>query len=374
MLASESPLPPHSGYRLRILHLARQLSRSAEVELAILGPAHPAGGEPFAVRSLTHQRSRAVAGSRAWRTPYAVEKHRSSTMRRLAAGPRWSTVHVESLALMPAARDARVPVVLDAHNVESDLLASTATQLPFGAPRARLSWEASKTLRFEQTAVAGAAATCATSQYDAAVFEGWGAREVVVVPNGVDTAAVAFHSRQPGAQLTYIGHLGYQPNAAAVSELVHEILPRVRRSVPSVTIRLIGREGPELDPRATAGVEVVGEVPDVEPELRRARAVVLPLRSGSGTRLKVLEALAAGVPIVATPFAVRGIDVRDGTDVLLGSTSRELAEQVVRVCTDDALAHRLGVNGRALAERRYEWSIVAEPLRALHERLAGRPA
>lgn len=370
ILASESPLPPHSGVRLRILHVARQIAQTADVDLAVLGPTEAADEEPFELIAFCDELSRTVAAARAWRTPYAVERRRSASMKALASEPLWSVVQVESPSLLPAVAHAQVPVVLDAFDVESDLLGSVAAQLPRSAARTRMLWEAAKTRRFEKAAIARANAVCATSQHDAEIFERWGAREVVMVRNGVDTAAMPFHPRHPGADLLYIGHLGYEPNVAAATELVSEVLPRVQSDVPDATVRLVGRDGVNLISLTAPQVSIVGEISDLEPELRRARAVVLPLRAGSGTRLKVLEALAAGVPVVATPFAVQGIDVRDGVDVLLGTSSQELAAQAARVCSDDALAARLAANGRALVERTYDWSIVGAPLRALHERLA----
>ncbi len=374
VLAGESPLPPTSGLRLRVLHLARELARSSRVELAVLGPAEPAFDEPFELRSIPHRdRSRALTALQAWRAPYVVAKQRSSPMAALAAAPGWDTVQVEFPSLLPAARDVRVPVVLDAHNVESDLLGSVADQTPGGPSRLRLRWEEKKMRRFERHVATDVAAVCTTSDADAEVFERWGAREVVVVPNGVDTVAIPQRAVPVGGRrLLYVGHLGYEPNAAAARELAREILPLVRVELPDANVRLVGRHGARLSALAGPHVELAGEVTPVLPELRAARAVVIPLRAASGTRLKVLEAMAAGVPIIATPLAVAGIAVRDEEHVLLGTTPGELAAQVLRVCRDDALAQRLADEARALAERTYDWSIVGEPLRALHERLAAR--
>jgi glycosyltransferase involved in cell wall biosynthesis len=113
-------------------------------------------------------------------------------------------------------------------------------------------------------------------------------------------------------------------------------------------------------------------VDNVLPHLRAARVTVLPIRAGGGTRLKALEALAAGVPLVATPFAVGGLGLRDEEHVLLGERPADLAAQTLRVLDDDALADRLSRAGRALVERRFDWPQVARPLVELHHELADR--
>jgi glycosyltransferase involved in cell wall biosynthesis len=113
-------------------------------------------------------------------------------------------------------------------------------------------------------------------------------------------------------------------------------------------------------------------VDDVMPHLHAARVTVLALRAGGGTRIKALEALAAGVPIVATPFAVTGLGLQDGEHVLLGRSASDLAQQTIRVLGDDALADHLSRAGRRFVEERFDWSRVSQPLLVLHDELAER--
>lgn len=374
VLAGETPLPATSGMRLRMLHLARQLGSAAEVEVAALGAVEPAPSEPFRLIGVPHRvgRARALAGSLT--APYMAAKASSGPLGELASQGDWSTVQAEFPWMVPAGLRSGATVILDAHNVESDLLTSMAEVETRPAHRARWRWEAAKMRRYEAEMAQRAAAVCATSDADAAAFEGLGARRVVVVPNGVDTTSVPHAQPANGNALVYVGHFGYQPNQVAARELAEEILPRVRAEVPDASLTLVGRDpGPAVRRLTGPGVEVTGSVPEVLPHLRAARVLVVPLRSGSGTRLKVLEAMAAGVPVVSTPLGVAGIELRDGEHVLLAESAAGLAEQAVRVIRDDALAARLSAAGRELVEGRYDWSAVARPLIALHEELAGRP-
>ena len=370
LLAGETPLPPNSGSRQRTVHLARALAAALPVELAVLGPAGDCAGEPYPVTGVHHRRSRLAGLARSARRPYGAAMAASGALTALARARRPVVAQAQALWVMPAATAAGGAVVLDAHNVESDLLRRLAADERRPLHRLRWRWEAGKTAAWERRAAVRADAVCATSPDDAAAFERWGAREVVLVPNGTDTAAVPHGPPPGGATLAYVGHYGYQPNAAAALELAAEVLPRVRADVPEADAAIVGRDPtPALRGAAGPHVRVTGTVPDVLPHLRTARALVVPLRSGGGTRLKVLEALAAGVPVISTPLGVEGLDLRDGEHVLVGRSSADLAALAVRVIRDDALAARLSAAGRARVEAAYDWAVVARPLVDLHLRL-----
>jgi len=366
MLAPETPLPATSGVRLRVLHVARALAAAADLELAVLGGV-PDHDEPFPILGTrpAPSRLRALASLR---QPYMAARHVSGDLAAIAARAAPDTVQAEFPYLVAPAARAGAPIVLDAHNVESELAASFARAEPQRLRRARWRWESGKLARFERDAVQAASTVCATSDHDAAAFEAMGAAEVVIVPNGVDTRAIPFAPAGSGAVVVYVANFRYLPNMAAARELVEEILPRLRSAVPDAVVRLVGRDAPTA---SAPGVEVAGEVEDVLPHLHAARVTVIPLRAGSGTRLKALEAMAAGVPVVSTRLGVAGLDVRDGEHVLLAESSTELADAAAAVLGDDALAGRLAGAGRQLVESRYDWSIVTKPLLDVHRRLAG---
>jgi polysaccharide biosynthesis protein PslH len=372
VLSGESPLPADSGARLRVLHLTRALARAASVELAVLGDPGDGRDEPFRLVGAGRARGRLASLATGIRRPYDVAKNSSRRMRRLGRRREWDTVQVTLPSLLPAALEAGRPVVLDAHNVEADILRTFAEHEPSAVRRARWRWEAAKMERWEQSAARRVRAVVATSDVDAEAFERYGARDVLVVPNGVDVAGVPFEPPAPGTTLLYIGHYGYRPNVYAARELAEEVLPRLRERIEDATLVIVGRDaGPEILALGRGeGVEVVGAVPDVRPYLRRARLTVIPVRAGSGTRLKALEAMAAGVPVVSTVFGLTGIEVRDGEEVLIAETPDMLAEAAAMIIGDDGLATRLATRARALVERKYDWQELAAPLVELHLRLA----
>ncbi len=356
----ECPVPAHGGYRLRVLHLARLLAQTGAVTVAALGDVPDHHDEPFALVGIPHDFSRKRALARSLRRPYLAALLDSPGLVELATSGSWDLVVASSPFFVGPVGRAGVPVVLDAHNVETDIMATLARTDRRRLHRLRWRWEAAKMRPVERSAVTAAAATLATSDEDAEVFRAWGAPRVEVVPNGVDTTEVDYKPPGAGQGLLYVGQYGYRPNEAAAVELVTQVLPLVQAEVPSVTVELVGRDPtPAVEALDTGGVAVLGAVEEVLPCLHHARALVVPLRAGSGTRLKILEAMAAGTPVVSTPLGAAGIDADDGEHLLLGESPADLAAQAARVLSDDALAQRLSKAARALVEERYDWGVFA---------------
>ncbi len=197
-----------------------------------------------------------------------------------------------------------------------------------------------------------------------------------VIPQGVDLPSAPIPlGQRSGAGLVFVANFTYGPNLDAASRLVVEILPQVRERVPGATLALVGADPPPALRRLHGdGIEVTGTVPDVLPWLGRARVFVSPLASGAGMKNKILEAMAAGTPVVATPVSCDGIDLSDGEQALLATTSRELAGAAVRVLTEERLAGGLARSARLLVAERYRWPIVIERYEALYAELLAASA
>ncbi len=165
------------------------------------------------------------------------------------------------------------------------------------------------------------------------------------------------------------------PNVVAAELLAREILPLVRARRPEANLALVGRD-PSPRVQALAAEEAVivtGEVPDVGPWLAGSRVFACPMTTGTGIKNKLLEAMATGLPCVATPLALGGLQVTPGVDLLAAETPAELADAIVRVLDDDALARRLGERARAYVTANHGWRAVAdEYVRVYTEVVAGR--
>ena len=218
------------------------------------------------------------------------------------------------------------------------------------------------------------ARTIVLSEVDRAVLlAGNPGLRVQVIPNGVDLGAFQAHAVERADNvLLFVGNFAYGPNADAALHLAAEIFPRVQELVPEAKLWLVGNAPPPaLRALASDAISVTGRVPDVQPYLASATAFISPLRVGVGIKNKVLEALAMGCPLVATPLSVDGIAVTEGLDAIVAA-DEDLAGATVRVLQDGALRRRLSRNGRALIEARYSWSHVAESYESLYAEIQPR--
>lgn len=193
---------------------------------------------------------------------------------------------------------------------------------------------------------------------------------VVVIPNGIDLEQFQQHEQQRDPHtLLFVGNYEYPPNREAALVLVDQILPAVRRVFPDVRLQLVGNAPPpELLALRSDHVEVTGRVPDVRPYLQQATIFVCPLLTGAGIKNKVLEALAMGIPIVASPLSVDGIHVRDGVQVRVAEPA-SIAAAVVELLRDPALRQQMSMAGRAVIEADYSWQHVARQYAQLYEQV-----
>ncbi len=214
--------------------------------------------------------------------------------------------------------------------------------------------------------------TC-TSEVDAAVFERHCAEDTVkVIPNGVDiTHFSPDHASEDAAHLIYIGSMDWYPNEDAVSFFAEEILPQIQTDVPDVKFTIVGGNPSEQVQRLAdmEGVVVTGRVPEIKPYFAEATVFVVPLRIGSGTRLKILEALAMGKAVVSTTVGAEGLALRDGEEILIADEPDTFANAVTRLLTDRELRQKIGTNGRVRVEQDYDWRSIAERLHKVYESL-----
>jgi glycosyltransferase involved in cell wall biosynthesis len=197
---------------------------------------------------------------------------------------------------------------------------------------------------------------------------------VSVLPNGVDVASYAGDWGHPEPDnLIFPGALTYHANYDAMCFFLDEIFPSIRRANPRVTLQITGKtDGVDLSSlNLGEGVVLTGYLDDVRPAVARSWACVVPLRVGGGTRLKILEAMALGTPVVATSKGAEGLDVTPGHDILIADDQDQFANAVLQLLGDPVLRQKLALNGRKLVEALYDWQSIGERLNEVLETVKG---
>jgi glycosyltransferase involved in cell wall biosynthesis len=379
-VTSELPWPLDRGGHLRTFHLLRALATANRVRL-IAPSCDPDEGAARALRDagielLSVRVARRRQAAEALRVVHATVAAEPYVLYRRH---RWSAVcaalrsavaqdppdvcyldHLDSFVYAGAC--GSTPLAIDLHNVYSELAARTALEQRQPLLRWFLTREAAALARMEQRAVTAVRVTMAVSERDQRYYSDLGARAVYLAPNGVDCAAYASlpEARRTGDPLIlFIGAMSWAPNVSAARFLAAEVLPRVRFEIPGARLRIVGRDaGPEVHALARIeGVEVTGTVPDVIPHLAAAHVLAVPLDAGGGTRLKILEAFAAGLPVVSTPIGAEGLDVIHGRDLWLATRAR-FSEGVVQMLRNRQRAATLAAHARQLVIDRYDWSAI----------------
>ena len=263
--------------------------------------------------------------------------------------------------------EGTVLTLIDTHNVESEVERQFLRQSRKPVDVARSAVRLLSIRDGERRYLRHADAVIATSERDASAYRQWvGIDRVEILPNAVDAARYAGLQRDPVAgSVLFVGSLDYFPNRNGLRWFLKEVWSRVMAEVPHAHLHIVGdlpKSGsfPKVD-----GVTFTGGADVLDQYLERAELSICPLLEGGGTRLKVIEALAAGIPVVATSKGVEGLAVSDGDDVLVANDPAAFARAVVAVLSDPSLATSLAQHGQQTVARRYTWDTVDRVVRDL---------
>ena len=385
-------LPVDTGGKIRSFNLLRELNARDEVTLLSY---YGGGRDPDYERALAdlfpgavpiHTGTPVAAGAATAldyaaklysRAPYSVTRFTSRAVRRLVtewdAGRRFDVFICDFLsASMNFPERLHTPAILFQHNVESILWDRQAAAESHPLKRLVYRLEAEKMKRYERAAVQRFDHVLAVSEADkAAMAEMTDGSSISVVPTGVDTRAFKpqLRSDTPEPIVLFLGSMDWEPNIDGVQYFIDAVWPRVCAAIPAARFQIVGRSPtPAIRRLARNNVEVVGTVPSVVEYLHRAAVVVVPLRIGGGTRLKIYEAMAAGKAVVSSTIGAEGLDISDGGDIVLADTPAPFADAVVRLLRNASERRRIEDAALATASR-YDWSAVAGQLEAILARV-----
>ena len=390
MLSPTLPWPLDMGDKIRIYHVLRELARVGH-EVTLLTQAHepydPDDLEPLKTycRELlvipikNRPRLHAAIKSIISRKPYRVAKFESQKFKQAVAQALQKDydilwVHfMETLAYVPQSytRKKRLLVVLDQHNADERFWETYARE---GWPWVRLFakinlWQLRKlqTLALKRVNV-----IMSVSKEDADFTQTRlpnPATQVWVVPNGVDTESFRLpDTAERKNHIIFCGAMDVLMNIDAVEWFARRIFPKVRKTVPDAEFWIVGRNPvPKVKALASLpGVRVTGQVEDVRPYYTEAKVAVAPFRYGGGTKIKVLEAMALGVPVVSTPVGCQGIEVMSGKHLFKEENEKAFAQRTINLLQDERLRRRMAAEARRLVEERYSWhAIMSDAIKCL---------
>jgi len=385
--------PLTTGARLRDYHLAQGLAVHSQLSyLALTAPGAPrpaplppeAGFEQILIERDASYTPAKLLGGLLGPVPVTLRNYSSAraaqALTDLLAREDYDIVQIEGIHLAEYVRvirrgAPRAAIVADWHNIESELMARYAETVPSWPKRIYAQRTAALIERSEQRLLRECDLHTVVSERERQkLLARCPEARIEVVPNGVDLGFYSQISRDPSTarNIIFVGSMDYHANIDAAVWLVGSIWPLVRGQSPGGAARLqiVGRQPvAEVRALAAADVEITGTVEDVRPYYAGALTLVVPLRVGGGTRLKILEAMAAGVPVISTALGAEGIDAENDVHIFIRDSEADIFNCIQALQTDPELGKRVAEAGKRLAYQKYSWKSITKDLRLKQERL-----
>lgn len=376
------PFPPTDGARLIVAHLARELSRQHTLYLAALTEGETPSPDLAHFFAQTHLVPRRVVPKwRKWAASFfdslplwvraAESPEMRSTLQRVVTTLKPGVIHLDT-GLMAQYLDAvePLPTVLAPHDSLTLQLRERIAHAPDARERFVARFQLPKMPKYEAAHYRRATRVCVVTPRERDFLRGLEPTlSPRVIPNGVDpNYFIPSAAQETPYSLCFLGAMDYVPNQAAVLYFVREVLPLIWRSLPDATFTVVGRN-PSPETRALARdsrVRVTGTVDDVRPFLAASSVIVCPMLEAGGIKNKLLEAMAMGKAVVATPEAADGMDVCDGTQLIFARGEQAFAAACVRLLGDEQARLRLGANARVWAQA-HSWTKTAAQYAALYQ-------
>ena len=376
------PYPLYSGGQVRNYYLLKYLSEKNEITLfSFLRPGRDQGPveelskfcrkvKTFPGRKTWQWRNIALAGFSKYPfalTPYLGNQAVKKAIDQEIKNGQYDLLHLESFYTFGYLdRSLKLPIVLGNENVEYLLYRRYVEKKKFPLNRL-LAYDVNKMEAFEKKAWLKADLNLAVSDLDAKVIKKATGQKVPVIENGVDlNSFVNFKITRPfenRPDVLFVGDFKYFANRDAVKLILSEIWPAIRKKLPEAKLWLVGRHhNRELKSLQDPSVLVDDRVQDIRQAYIQADVMIAPMRMGSGTNIKVLEAMAMGLPVVATSIGAEGIPAKNGKDILVADDPKEFAESVCRLIKDEKERERIGRNGQKIIVKKFDWKKIARKL------------
>jgi glycosyltransferase involved in cell wall biosynthesis len=381
--------PTDRGAQIRTLGTLKELHKRHEIHFAALNDPQntegPKRSSEYSSRAILVEHAAPARGSMAILpqlvgsifnpVPMAVSRYASRDLRRkisaLIAAEEYDAIVCDFLAAAPNL--AELPqAVLFQHNVETTIWQRHAAQCDSMLKRLFFQMQARKMEVYERKICRAVKHVIAVSEIDASrMRSAFGIESVTSVPTGVDVEFYAPPDDSPAvSEMVFSGSMDWLPNVDAVEFFLSEVLPLIREKLPNASFTIAGRSPDARVLKAAegvAGVTVTGKVADMRPYLWGSKLSVVPIRIGGGTRLKIYECMAAGLPVVSTTVGAEGLSYTDGRDILLADDPADLAAACIRLLTNEPARRALARNAMERVRRDFSWEAVSRDFEKILE-------
>ncbi len=388
LLAPYSPVPPTYGGALRIYHLLKGLVKNNEVTFLTFGSEDDLVKlendfgrqikEIHLVKPTWACSFRRFAQLYALFTPYSFHSlfAKSGEMQNkideLVANNHYDLIQIEFPIMGSFSFKTDTIKILDEHNVEYDNFKRIWKNVSSSLRKMHYFREYKKTYEEEISVCKKVDAIFTVSERDRDILnKAVPGVSKFLVPNGVDTSYFKLSDEMTEPySMVFTGMMGYVPNYDGIIYFLDNIFPRIVKEIPQAKIYIVGNRPPkDLQKRASENIIVTGYVDDVRPYIRRSCLYVVPLRMGGGTRLKVLEALSMGKPVVTTSIGCEGINVTDKENVLIADDPFDFAAQAVDVLKNPGSYNEMSFNGHSLIKSDYDWSVIVSSMEEAYKKI-----
>lgn len=385
------PYPLYSGGQIRIYQLLRELSKRHEITLISFirnqNERTLVSNLKFCKRVYMIHRGHAwqpkyIARALFGRYPFLLatyENNRAmSLIKKLVAEEKFDLIHAEPFYVWPSVPKHSVPIVVSEHNIEYAVYERYVDKFRISMFRPFLSWDVGKLYRWERVAWRNAQAITAVSPTDGRIIENYLGHDVAVVPNGVDLSMFTFQKPPEFTRkrAIFVGNFTWLPNREAADELLRHIWPVILNHHRDAHLTIAGRHIPAgLKALAVdAGVTIIEDADNIVDIYHDADVLLAPHEISGGTKYKILEAMASGLPVVTSPHGVAGIAAEPDVHFIEARTINEYEQAVTRIWDDAELRKSVAINARKLIESQYTWDSIANVLnevwkKAAHEKV-----
>jgi polysaccharide biosynthesis protein PslH len=390
-LTGTLPYPPTDGWKIRVFALLRGLAQHHDV--SVVSFMRPIDDALAAQRLREHgialhviPRDPRYAPAKLLQglisqTAFPIlnysDERMAQLVRHVLRSDTFDLVQIEDIHMAQYCVGPPQPTILDLHNIESLLMRRYARQEtnPLKRAYAEITWRKLATYERDTCRLFSHCLTCSDDER-VLLQTRCGVDRVSVIPNGVDIDAYAAHdvglsngaAAPPGDRIVFVGRMDYHANVEGVRWFCRHVWPRIRADRPGALFQIVGGYPvPEISRLAHADeIEVTGFVTDVRPYVKHASVVVVPLRVGGGTRLKILEALAMSKPLVSTTVGAEGIEAVPDRDLVIADRPEEFADEVVSLLSQTERRQALGAAGYRLVQNQYNWERIVKDLEKIY--------